>query len=450
MKRTFPIHGIIGIIFLVFSEILHFQKIEPIYSWFYCFAWWSYIFVMDGIIYSLKGNSLIFSRTREFFLMIPGSVFFWLIFEAANLSLQNWYYINLPSSTVERWAGYFIAYGTVLPGLFETTEFLETMGFLSNVKTRKVFFSSTARAALILLGVLSLTLSLLDPHHFFCLIWVGLILLLEPLNYRYGGRSLLKDLEEGKPRKFYLLLIAGLICGLLWEFWNFWARSKWVYTVPFFEITKGFEMPVPGFLGFPPFAVQVYVMYNFLSLFRSGRGWEASTSQNATETKIGRVTVLLIVASIAVFSLLLFREIDLYTVDSYYVRLTDAYWIPPKWRSELPRVGIANLDELLAKTKSKKERDELALRLLVSKEEFIGWIEKTELAQLKGLGTKNLRLLEGVGIHSVSSLAAKDPVELGLKMTQIYSPHEIPSRRQDPDLGSRSPEESSELSVQRY
>ena len=70
----------------------------------------------------------------------------------------------------------------------------------------------------------------------------------------------------------------------------------------------------------------------------------------------------------------------------------------------------------------------MALRLLVSKEEFIGWIEKTELAQLKGLGTKNLRLLEGVGIHSVSSLAAKDPEELGLKMSQIYSPHGIPSR----------------------
>jgi len=427
MKKAFPIHGIIGIILLVLSEILHLQKIEPIYSWFYCFAWWSYIFAIDGIIYSLKGNSLIVSRTREFFLMIPWSVFFWLIFEAANLSLQNWYYINLPSSTVERWAGYFIAYGTVLPGLFETTEFLETIGLLRNVKTGKVFFSLTARAALILLGVLSLTLPLLAPHQFFCLIWVGLIFLLEPLNYRYGGRSLLKDLEGGNPRKLYLLLIAGLICGLLWEFWNFWARSKWVYTVPFFEITKGFEMPVPGFLGFPPFAVQVYVMYNFVSLFRSGRGWEESKFQIAPERKRGRVTFLLTVASIAVFSLLLFREIDLHTVDSYYVRLTDAYWIPPKWRSELPRVGIANLDELLARTKSKKERDELALRLLVPKEEFIGWIEKTELAQLKGLGTKNLRLLEGVGIHSVSSLAAKDPDELGLKMIQVYSPYGIPS-----------------------
>jgi hypothetical protein len=424
---NFPIHGIIGIILLVLSEILHFQKIEPIYSWFYCFAWWSYIFAIDGVVYYLKGNSLILSRTREFFLMIPVSVFFWLIFEAANLFLHNWYYINLPSSTFERWAGYFIAYGTVLPGLFETTELLETAGLLRKVKSRTLFFSPTARVVILLLGVISLTLSLLVPYYFFGLIWVGFILLLEPLIYRYGGRSLLKDLESGNPRKLCLLLIAGLVCGLLWEFWNFWARSKWVYTVPFFESTKGFEMPVPGFLGFPPFAVQVYVMYNFLSLFRSGKGWEESTGRAAPERKRGRVKVVLPLAFIAVFCILLFREIDLHTVDSYYVRLKDAYWIPLKWRAELPKVGIANLEELVAKTKSKKERDELALRLLVPKEEFTGWIEKAELSQLKGLGTKNLRLLEGVGIHSVSSLAAEDPEMLGLKLIQTYSPGRIPT-----------------------
>jgi len=59
--------------------------------------------------------------------MIPWSVFIWLIFEAANLSLQNWYYINLPHRLLSGgqlrrrlW--------NVLPGLFETTELLETVG----------------------------------------------------------------------------------------------------------------------------------------------------------------------------------------------------------------------------------------------------------------------------------------------------------------------------------
>ena len=128
MKERFPIHGILGIVSLIFSELFLFQRVEPFLSWFYCFAWWSYILTIDGVIYWVKGNSLITSRIKEFLLMIPWSIFIWLIFEAANLSLKNWYYTNLPYSLTERWLGYAIAYGTVLPGLFETTEFLETLG----------------------------------------------------------------------------------------------------------------------------------------------------------------------------------------------------------------------------------------------------------------------------------------------------------------------------------
>src|SRR3990172_2922602 len=103
MKKAFPVHGILGILLLVLSEIFLFRKVEPFYSWFYSFAWWSYILTMDGIIYRLKGSSLILNRTREFFLMIPWSIFIWLIFEAANLFLKNWYYVNLPRSPIERW-----------------------------------------------------------------------------------------------------------------------------------------------------------------------------------------------------------------------------------------------------------------------------------------------------------------------------------------------------------
>src|SRR4030066_1263610 len=151
MKKTFPIHGFIGIALLLLSEFFLFKKVEPFYSWFYCFAWWSYILIIDAIIYRLKGNSLILSRTKEFFLMIPWSVFIWLIFEAANLSIENWYYINLPNSTVERWVGYAVAYGTVLPGIFETTELLETLGLFRHSRSPTIAHSTAAHFFLMLL-----------------------------------------------------------------------------------------------------------------------------------------------------------------------------------------------------------------------------------------------------------------------------------------------------------
>jgi len=428
MKKVFPLHGIIGIILLILSEILHLKKIEPFYSWFYCFAWWSYILTVDAIIYRLKGNSLILSRTKEFLLMVPWSIFIWLIFEASNLSLENWYYINLPNSTVERWLGYAVAYGTVLPGIFETTEFLETIVVFKESKMKKTVISQEGHGVLILSGVICLVSSVVVPKYFFPLIWVGFIFLLEPFNYRFGGKSLLKDLEEGNPRKIYLLLTAGLSCGFLWEFWNFWARSKWVYAVPFFEEMKGFEMPVLGFLGFPPFAIQVYVMYNFVSLFRSKRGWEESTYRLHPEKKTRSLTVILTAVLIASFCVLIFRAIDLKTVDSYEVRLRDAYWIEPQYRKELPKVGIASLDNLILKTRDKKERDELALRLLIPKEKLIRWIEKARLIQLKGMGAENLWFLERLGIHSVSALAIEDPDKLYTRMEQFFRGGLIPKK----------------------
>jgi len=428
MKKTFPLHGIFGVILLILSETLHFKKIDLFYSWFYCFAWWSYILIVDATIYRLKGNSLILNRTKEFFLMIPWSVFIWLIFEAANRSLENWYYINLPPSIVERWSGYALAYGTVLPGLFETTELLESFGFLKKSKMKKTVISSEGHIVLALLGIACLISSVLVPEYFFSLIWVGFIFLLEPFNYRFGARSLLKDLEEGTPRKIYLLLIAGLICGFLWEFWNFWALSKWIYTVPFFQGTKGFEMPFLGFLGFPPFAVQAYIMYNSISLFRFGRGWEESTYHLYLEKKTRPLTTVLTAILIGSFCFLIFRAIDLKTVDSFYPRLKDAYWIEPHYRNELPKAGVASLDDLLSRTKERRERDELALRLLISREELIRWVEKAQLAQVKGLGVENLRLLEGADVHSVSALAMEDPERLHQRMEGLYQGRRIPKK----------------------
>jgi len=428
MKKTFPIHGIFGIVLLLLSQLLLFKKVDPFYSWFYCFAWWSYILIIDAVIYRLKGNSLLLNRTGEFFLMIPWSIFLWLIFEAANLSLENWYYINLPKSTVERWVGYAVAYATVLPGMFETTELLETVGLFKNLKIKKMIISGGGHFVLILLGTFCLVVSMLIPEYFFPLIWVGFIFLLEPFIYRFGGKSLLKDLEEGNPKKIFFLLLAGLICGILWEFWNFWALSKWVYTVPFFEEGKGFEMPVPGFLGFPPFAIEAYVMYNFISLFRFGRGWEESTYGLHPDKKTRPLAIVLTAILIGSFYILIFKAIDIKTVDSYFPRLQDAYWIELQHRMELPKVGMNTIEDLLFKTVEKKDKEELALRLLIPKEILVQWVEKAQLVQLKGLGIKNLQLLERVGIHSISTLATEDPEELYIKIGQSAQ-KETPSRK---------------------
>jgi hypothetical protein len=86
---------------------------------------------------------------------------------------------------------------------------------------------------------------------------------LDPIVGRMGGRSILAEFFTGHFRSMPLFFLAGLVAGLLWEFWNYWAISKWEYDVPYWGHVKLFEMPVLGFLGFMPFIIESYAIYQF-------------------------------------------------------------------------------------------------------------------------------------------------------------------------------------------
>jgi len=71
------------------------------------------------------------------------------------------------------------------------------------------------------------------------------------------------------------LLVAGLLCDLVWESLNFLAPQKWIYTVRGLEELKIFEMPVLGFLGFPALALDAFAAYAAIAyLFHANRTWE--------------------------------------------------------------------------------------------------------------------------------------------------------------------------------
>jgi hypothetical protein len=68
------------------------------------------------------------------------------------------------------------------------------------------------------------------------------------------------------------LVLSGFLCGNQLEFWNYWSRAKWHYTVPVLEGVKLFEMPLPGYLGFPAFALECFTMYVFVRAVAGRRG----------------------------------------------------------------------------------------------------------------------------------------------------------------------------------
>jgi hypothetical protein len=299
---------------LVVAQVLVFVGIEVVRYWFFPLAWWPYILIVDGLVYRRKGTSLLSQHPREFALLLPWSVCFWLVFELFNVVLNDWHYVMVPENIVLRWAGYAACYATVLPGLFETMELLDAYGFFKKSRVRPISSSTGWYAPFVFTGLLFFALPLLWPQFFFPLVWGTFIFFLEPLNHRLGLHSLMREWQQGTLRTFYLLLVAGAICGLLWEFWNYWALTKWVYTVPYVSWLKVFEMPILGFLGFPPFAVECYVMMSTVSFLRQGRGWQDPTKATSRPRP---ARAILIGFAVVIFCLLAFHQIDVHTAASW-------------------------------------------------------------------------------------------------------------------------------------
>lgn len=271
-------YGWFGLALLLASEVLLHLRVEPFRSWFYSFAWWSYILVADSLVLRLRGSSLLHDRRRELASMLPLSVFVWLLFEGCNLALRNWFYTGLPPQPWLRWPGYALAFATVLPGIFVTADLLDALlpGRRSGPAPSAAEPLGAGPHAGLPLGWMAFgaaltAASLLLPRYFFPAVWVGPIFLLDPMVERAGLRSLRSSPAGGGRSRIWPLACGGFACGLLWEFWNFWAGSKWIYSVPFVGHWKIFEMPVLGFLGFPPFALECWILYHWLRM-RPARG----------------------------------------------------------------------------------------------------------------------------------------------------------------------------------
>jgi hypothetical protein len=269
--RPFPVHGWLGWLALLSAEALLFARIEPVATYFTPLAWSSYILIADAAVLALTNRSRLNDAPIVVARLALLSIPLWLVFEAYNLRLQNWVYVGVPRAWPAALFGYTWSFATITPAVFETADLVQAVLPESAVSPAPEPAplpqknSSAAESILMISGAACLLIPLLVPRHLaaflFALVWIGFLLLLDPLNHRLGLPSFLGDRAEGMRRRLYGFLLAGWVCGWLWEFWNYWANAKWLYTLPMFQGWKIFEMPAPGFLGFLPFALDCFVMY---------------------------------------------------------------------------------------------------------------------------------------------------------------------------------------------
>ena len=266
----FKWHGFFGILVVVLMEINFFVKSQPFANWYFPIIWFGFILTVDAINKKISGKSLISNNFSKFLGIVIISGLFWWIFEIANLGVGNWAYqgLNFKNATVRFIFGT-LSFSTVLPAFFEVYELIRNIHLFDNKKLKKKHdISKTFLHWMTGLGVLSFILPVLFPKFAFPLVWLSFFLILDPINYLHKQPSIIQHLRDRRLAIPLSLLLAGIIMGIFWEFWNYWAIPKWTYNVPFVGFFKIFEMPILGYFGYFPFAFELYTMYFFVqSLF---------------------------------------------------------------------------------------------------------------------------------------------------------------------------------------
>jgi len=264
-QLKFPRYGFIGLALIITAEIGIFLE-----WWFFEIfmtpvCWTGLILFFDGLNFSLSGKSLIMTRRREFLWMLPWSIALWYLFEFYNLFIRNWHYVGLPENLAIRYFGYCWSFATIWPGVYEIFELLKNLNILNRVRVKPLRMRRRILVISALFGLCCMVLPFfVSPRaatYLAAPVWIGMVFFLDPLNYYWNQHSFWKDWSEGELSTLVQLFLAGIVAGGLWEFWNYWATGKWIYTVPILGDVKIFEMPVLGYLGFPAFAVEIFVMW---------------------------------------------------------------------------------------------------------------------------------------------------------------------------------------------
>jgi hypothetical protein len=142
----------------------------------------------------------------------------------------------------------------VLPALATSRDLLRL--FVRFPHPPAVPLPSWTAAALVVLGLACLPLLYLFPDQAYPLVWVAPWCVLDGVAELRGRRpNVLALVREGRAGPVLLIAAAGLGTGIMWELWNWGAVPHWDYRIPYVGFLPLFEMPVLGYLGYPPFAL---------------------------------------------------------------------------------------------------------------------------------------------------------------------------------------------------
>ncbi len=391
--------GVLAVFALAAVWLLNGAGVEPVPTWFYVFAWYPTLLLLDRATGPRALRRPVLATPWRVLSLGWWSAAIWLVFEAANFRLRNWYYVFLPATLPERWAGIVLSFATVVPAVVLVERWLASWGVGQGWQARAVPARPWEMPAVVALGTAMTAGALLAPDILFPLIWGAVWLMVDPFVRRHRPEwSLLRDIERGDWGRIGRLMVGGLLIGLLWEFFNFQARARWIYTVPWLEHTKLFEMPPIGFLGFPFFALEAWAMYHALCVL--GLAVDPG-GERAAARGLHRGLAVLAASAMAVAVLVGMDRLTISTTTPQLGQLPgvssgEVHVLRDRGYHSAFRLADADGAELTAATGLPADRVSVILAT-------------ARLATLRGIGTEHAADLAALGIRSVCQLARRSP-----------------------------------------
>ena len=242
-------------------------RVGPLAHYSFFPLWLGFILIVDALTEARSGTSLWRRNHCAFVALFIISAPFWWYFERLNRYVGNWHYLtpqHYGALAYVFWAS--LAFSTVIPAVLSVAELLGAFSGGAQAVRPLARLSVQAAITMIAAGVFTLVLSLIFPQQCFPFLWLSLLLILDPINNHCDAPSIIGLLRARSFARIARLMAAGLICGFFWEMWNYWSLPKWYYTVPYVGFGKVFEMPILGYIGYLPFALEIFVVYHFARL----------------------------------------------------------------------------------------------------------------------------------------------------------------------------------------
>ena len=266
-KSGFPLHGRIGLGLIFSFWILNWTLTGPRTHWGFFPLWLGYCLAIDGLVVWRTGTSLLMRNRRRYIGLFLVSAPAWWIFELLNVRTQNWTYLAAEIFTPLEYAFWTtLSFTTVIPAVFGSAEFFASFNFVRHLKQGLVIGTDKQTTLFFFfLGWIMLALILIWPRIFFGFIWLSLYFILEPTNVWLGNRSLAQWTQQGDWRPVISLWLGVLLTAFFWEMWNYYSYPKWIYHLAWGDWLHVFEMPLLGYGGYLPFALELYALYHLIS-----------------------------------------------------------------------------------------------------------------------------------------------------------------------------------------